>query len=169
MGVQVFTDLKIWQRARFWSKAIFQHTQTAAFKADRRLVEQINDSSESVMANIAEGFGRGTQGEFVTFLGYALGSLNETQSHLTAAYDREYLTRDDYAALFAEGTEIRKMTVAFLSHMVMQGSGVKNVRKPPPTMSDYAWELYERVTGKERPEFFKQHAPTTRNRKAALA
>jgi len=40
------------------------------------------------MANIAEGFGRGTQAEFVTFLGYSLGSLNETQSHLCAAYDR---------------------------------------------------------------------------------
>jgi four helix bundle protein len=165
VGVQVFTDLKIWQRARLWSKAIFKHTQTTPFKSDRRLVEQVNDSSESVMANIAEGFGRGTQAEFVTFLGYALGSLNETQSHLTAAYDREYLSRDDYATLFAEGTEIRKMTIAFLTSMVMSGSGVKNVRKPPAAMSEYAWELYERVTGKERPEFFKQNPSSARNGK----
>ena len=74
MGVQVFTDLLIWQRARKWSKAIFRHTLTDKFARDRRLVEQINDSSESVMSNIAEGFGRGTQGEFIQFLGYALGS-----------------------------------------------------------------------------------------------
>ena len=63
------------------------------------------------MSNIAEGFGRGTQGEFVTFLGYAIGSLNETQSHLTAAYDRDYLAREIYGSLFADGTEIRRMTV----------------------------------------------------------
>jgi four helix bundle protein len=94
MAVKVFTDLLIWQRARAWSKKIFQATRQEPFRLDRRLVEQINDSSESVMSNIAEGFGRGTQGEFVTFLGYALGSLNETQSHLCAAYDREYLARE---------------------------------------------------------------------------
>jgi four helix bundle protein len=75
-GVRNFTDLLIWQRAREWSKSIFQYTKHDAFSRDRRLVEQINDSSESVMSNIAEGFGRGTQGEFITFLGYALGSLN---------------------------------------------------------------------------------------------
>ena len=76
------------------------------------------------MSNIAEGFGRGTQGEFVTFLGYALGSLNETQSHLCAAYDRAYLEKATFAELFADGTEIRKMTVGFIKSMVMPGSGV---------------------------------------------
>ena len=81
-GVRVFTDLLIWQKARAWSKAIFWETKKSPFYNDQRLVVQINDSSESVFANMAEGFGRGTQGEFVTFLGYSLGSLNETQSHL---------------------------------------------------------------------------------------
>jgi four helix bundle protein len=154
MGVQVFTELKIWQRSRKWSKDIFTLTKRAPFPADRRLVEQINDSSESVMSNIAEGFGRGTQGEFIQFLGYSLGSLNETQSHLTAAYDREYITPDEYALLFGEGTEIRKMTVAFITSMVMTGSGVKNIKKPTNFAYDVR-EIYERITGKERPA----HAP----------
>src|SRR5438045_4023705 len=92
-GVRVFTDLLMWRKARAWAKRIFEQTEREPFSRDRRLVEQVNDSSESVMANIAEGFGRGTQGEFVQFLGYALGSTNETQSHLCAAYDRGYLTR----------------------------------------------------------------------------
>jgi four helix bundle protein len=157
MGVQVFTDLLIWQRARKWSKAIFKHTLNDPFAADRRLVEQINDLSDSVMANIAEGFGRGTQGEFVQFLGYSLGSLNETQSHLAAAYDREYLSRDAFAALFAEGTEIRKMTVSFITNMVLGGSGVKNIRKPTNFAND-VWEIYERVTGKPRPPYAPQPA-----------
>src|SRR5438093_1535227 len=124
MDVRVFTDLLIWQRAREWSKRIFQLTKHAPFAGDRRLVEQVNDSSESVMSNMAEGFGRGTQGEFITFLGYALGSLNETQSHLTAAYDREYVTKDEFGELFQEGTEIRKMTVTFIRSMILGGSGV---------------------------------------------
>jgi four helix bundle protein len=80
-----FTDLQFWQRARQWSKDIWQLTQQPPFTRDERLVRQINDSSESVMSNMAEGFGRGTQEEFITFLGYAIGSLDDTQSHLCAA------------------------------------------------------------------------------------
>ncbi len=154
-GVRSFNDLLCWQRARTWSKRIFALTQSAPFAADRRLVEQINDSSESVMSNIAEGFGRGTQGEFIQFLGYALGSLDETRSHLCAAYDRGYLERDTYASLFAEGIEIRKMTVSFLQRMVLDGSGVKNLHRRK-NWSEQVWELYERVTEKPRPEMFQQ-------------
>jgi four helix bundle protein len=154
-AAKVFTDLLIWKRARAWSKRIFQRTRLEPFSRDRRLVEQVNDSSESVMANIAEGFGRGTQGEFVTFLGYAIASLNETQSHLCAAYDRDYLSRQEFAELFQEGTEIRKMSVAFLRSMVLAGSGVKHIRKYK-SWSEQVWETYERLTGKPRPEFFQQ-------------
>ena len=99
-GVSNFTDLLIWQKARQWSKDIFQHAKHDPFSSDRRLVVQVNDSSESVMSNIAEGFGRGTQGEFLVFLGYAIGSLNETQSHLCAAVDREYLPPAQFDELF---------------------------------------------------------------------
>lgn len=154
MGVQCFTELRIWQRSREWSKQIFFLTQRKPFLNDRRLVEQINDSSESVMSNIAEGFGRGTQGEFITFLGYALGSLDETRSHLCAAYDRKFLSRDEFAEQFQEGTEIRKMTVAFIRSMVMPKSGVKHIRKTK-NWTDEVWELYERVTGEQRPELFR--------------
>jgi four helix bundle protein len=157
-GVRVFTDLLIWQRARAWSKSIFRTTRREPFARDRRLVEQLNDSSESVMSNIAEGFGRGTQGEFITFLGYALGSLNETQSHLCAAYDREYLSREEFAQLYWEGTDIRKMTTTFLRSMVLSGSGVKNCKRVR-SWSDEVWEMYERYTGKPRPEFFQKKAP----------
>src|SRR6476620_7402085 len=105
MGVRNFTDLLIWKRARAWSKDVFWRASEGQFAKDQRLTVQINDSSESVMSNIAEGFGRGTQEEFVTFLGYALGSLDETLSHLCAAYDRKYLTKDEFAALYARGEE----------------------------------------------------------------
>src|SRR5438105_2344831 len=116
-AARVFTELKFWQRAREWSKDIFEKTQIEPFHSGRRLVAQINDSSASVMANIAEGFGRGSQGEFVLFLGYAFGSVNETQSHLCVAYDRKFVTKDAFGKLFQTGTEIRKMAVAFLKAM----------------------------------------------------
>jgi len=53
-AVRNFTDLYFWQRARQWSKNIFKLTGRKPFCNDHRLVAQINDSSESVHANIAE-------------------------------------------------------------------------------------------------------------------
>ncbi|HEY2908599.1 MAG TPA: four helix bundle protein [Gemmataceae bacterium] len=152
-GARSFTELQNWQRARVWSRDIFHATQKAPFARDQRLVVQINDSSESVMSNIAEGFGRGTQEEFITFLGYAMGSLDETQSHLVAAYDRGYLSKEKYAILFREGTAIRKLTVGFIRAMILPRGGVRTLGKRP-NWSDRTWEIYERVTGKPRPAIF---------------
>lgn len=152
-GVKAFNDLHCWQEARILSREIYQRTKSSPFSTDHRLVVQINDSSESVMSNIAEGFGRGTQGEFVQFLGYAIGSLDETRSHLVAAYDRQYLSKTEYESLFRRGIVVRKMIVKLITSMVMPGSGVKH-RRNQKRWTDEVWELYERVTGKPRPELF---------------
>jgi four helix bundle protein len=128
-GARRFADLVIWQKARVWSKKIFYATKKDPFCRDLRLVMQINDSTDSVMANIAEGFGRGTQAQFIIFLGYCLGSLDETQSHLCAAYDRQYLSKGEFADLFQQGTEIGKMTISFVRSMVLPGSGARDFKK----------------------------------------
>lgn len=154
-GVKNFTDLAFWNRARQWSKAIFRVSKREPFARDRRLVVQINDATSSVCANVAEGFGQGTQGEFVTFLGYAIGSLNETQSHLSIAFDREYLFESEFAQHFREGTEIRKQIVAFLQAMNKPGGGVKHFR-PYKSWPDRCWENFERRTGQPRPEWAKR-------------
>ncbi len=149
-GIKNFTDLIMWQRARQWSKDVYLRSKQEPFCRDQRLVVQVNDSTESVMSNIAEGFGRSMQDEFITFLGYALGSLDESRSHLCAAYDRGYLSKDEFAALFQEGTEIRKLVVGFIRKMVLPGSGVKHVR-PHDDWTQKVWDVYERATGKPRP------------------
>jgi four helix bundle protein len=162
-----FTDLQFWQRARQWSKDIWQLTQNQPFARDQRLVVQINDSSESVMANMAEGFGRGTQEEFITFLGYAIGSLDETQSHLCAAYDRSYVDKATFGRLWQEGIEIRKLTVAFIRSMILPRGGVRALGRPP-AWSSRVWEIYERVSGQRRPEMFeatREPEPPPRNDK----
>ncbi len=152
-----FTELQFWQRAREWSKEIFHLSQHPPFARDQRLVIQINDSSESVMANMAEGFGRGTQEEFITFLGYAIDSLDETKSHLCAAYDRGFL-RQRPVCEAVQGTEIRKLTVAFIRSMILPRGGVRTLGKPIQ-WSSRAWEIYERVTGQPRPTQFETPPP----------
>lgn len=93
--IVAFEDLEIWKESRDVCKTIFGFTQRMGFKQDFALVDQINRSSGSVMDNIAEGFGRGGNKEFVQFLYYSKASLLETKSQIYRATDRNYLTLDE--------------------------------------------------------------------------
>lgn len=95
MMILAFEELEIWKESREVCKAVFQFTQRLEFKRDFALVDQINRSSGSVMDNIAEGFGRGGNKEFVQFLHYSKASLLETKSQIYRATDRNYLTLDE--------------------------------------------------------------------------
>jgi hypothetical protein len=56
----------------------------------------------------------------------------------------------EFAKRFQEGTEIRKMIVAFIRALVQPGSGLKHLRKQA-SWTDRVWEVYERTTGQRRP------------------
>ena len=63
--------------------------------------------------------------------------------------------KDEFATLFAEGTEIRKMTVGLILSMVKPGGGVKFSRQFK-SWTEVNWERFERITDKQRPEFFRK-------------
>ena len=68
-----FEDLEIWRDARLLTKATDQLTQDARFAKDFALRDQIRRAAVSIMSNIAEGFERGGNQEFVQFLYIAKG------------------------------------------------------------------------------------------------
>jgi len=87
-----FEDLIAWQKARDLARELYQVTAAARFRADLGLRDQIRRASVSVMANLAEGFERGSSREFHQFLVIAKGSCAEVRSHLYVAQDVGYLT-----------------------------------------------------------------------------
>ncbi|MBS1249180.1 MAG: hypothetical protein MAG431_00753 [Chloroflexi bacterium] len=89
-----FEDIRSWQNARILSRMIYQVSNQGAFAKDYRLRDQIRGAAGSVMHNIAEGFGAGSDNEFIRFLGYARRSAAETQSQLYIALDQNYITED---------------------------------------------------------------------------
>ncbi|HMJ08461.1 MAG TPA: four helix bundle protein, partial [Pyrinomonadaceae bacterium] len=73
---------------------------------------QIRRASVSIMANIAEGFGRRSDKEFAHFLNIAHASTYEVQSHLYVAFDLNYLDDAAFADLYSKLEEICRMTHA---------------------------------------------------------
>ncbi len=65
MQAKTFEDLIVWQRAKELTKLIYSSTNNGAFQKDFGLKDQIQRASVSVMSNIAEGFGRGGNKEFI--------------------------------------------------------------------------------------------------------
>jgi len=78
--------LKIWKFARALTRAIYQLTKDPKFSKDFGLRDQIQRAAVSILSNIAEGFERGGNQEFIQFLYVAKGSCGEVRSQLYVAY-----------------------------------------------------------------------------------
>ena len=94
--IQNFEDLNVWQRTRELSGSVYELTKKKDFSKDYSLVDQIRRSSISVLSNIAEGFERGSNKEFMQFLYIAKGSCGEVRSQLYIALDQRYTTEEDF-------------------------------------------------------------------------
>ena len=110
--VRDFEELAIFQKARELSKKIYPVTNREVFKSDYRFVQQIRAAAGSIMDNIAEGFERTGNKEFLNFLYIAKGSCGEVRSQLIRANDVGYLTPEEYEELY---TECRKLSAAIMN------------------------------------------------------
>ena len=111
-AVRDFEELAIFQKARELSKKIYPITQRGKFKNDFRFVQQIRAAAGSIMDNIAEGFERTGNKEFLNFLYIAKGSCGEVRSQLIRANDNGYLTKEEYDELY---TECRKLSAGIMN------------------------------------------------------
>src|SRR6476469_331568 len=105
-----FYDLPVYKSCRTFKKNISQLVKNCFPKSeDYHLKAQVIDSSRSVTANIAEGFGRFHFQENIQFCRQARGSLTETVDHMITAFDYEYISseqlkilNDEYKMCFKE-------------------------------------------------------------------
>ena len=112
-----FEDLKVWQKSREFCRHIFELISKEAFAKDFALLGQLKRSSGSIMDNIAEGFGRLGNNEFINFLSYASASALESKSQLYRAFDRNYITEEKQKELFILLDEIFKMINALIAYL----------------------------------------------------
>jgi four helix bundle protein len=115
--IERFEDLTSWQKARELNRLIYKATRNGAFAKDFGLRDQIRRASVSVMSNIAEGFERGGDKEFIQFLSNAKGSCGEVRCQLYAALDEEYLNETEFEELYEQSMEISRLVSGFMAYL----------------------------------------------------
>ena len=119
--IRRFEDLEVFQKARSLCKEVYRITNIDPFKGDYRFVQQIRAAAGSIMDNIAEGFERNGNKEFVSFLYIAKGSCGEVRSQLIRAEDIDFVDSDTAKGLYAECLSISKMLTSLFPSIKKSG------------------------------------------------
>jgi four helix bundle protein len=110
-------DLEAWKMAREVTREIYRFARAGDFARDFGLRDQICRSSVSIMSNIAEGFERDGDKEFVNFLSITKASAGETRSLLYVALDQEYITQDQFDSAHGKVLENSRIISGLSSYL----------------------------------------------------
>ena len=117
MKIKNFEDIEAWKEARNLNKLVYQISRKDPFRRDFGLTSQIQRASISVMANIAEGFDRQSDKEFIQYLSIASSSASEIQSHLYAALDLAYIKEEEFKNLHEQTKKVKKLINGFIAYL----------------------------------------------------
>ena len=123
-----FEDLTIFQMARNLCKEVYVITRHSEFKKDTRFVQQIHAAAGSIMDNIAEGYERDGNKEFINFLYIAKGSCGEVRSQLIRASDVGFIDKETAKRLYEDSINLSKAISKFIISLKRSSvSGLKNM------------------------------------------
>lgn len=84
------------------------------------MVQQTRRSSVSIPANIAEGYGRRTTGDYIRFLNISQGSINELETHLILSQRVGLSTKKDTASIISLVREESRMIIPLIKKLQLQ-------------------------------------------------
>ena len=119
--VRSHRDLLVWQKAMGLVDRVYDLAESFPAREGYGLTSQITRAIVSVPANIAEGQGRSTAKDFANFLAIARGSLMETETLLTVAVRRGFVSDVDTAPAFKQITEVSKMLTSLRRQIAAKG------------------------------------------------
>jgi four helix bundle protein len=115
--IERFEDIECWQKARTLTKSIYAVTLEGRFSKDFGLRDQLRRSSVSILSNIAEGFERDGNKEFVQFLSLAKGSCGEARAQLYVALDQQYISQEQFGSMSEKAIEISRMLSGLIKYL----------------------------------------------------
>jgi four helix bundle protein len=129
--VERFEDLECWKSGRVLRQAIYRYTRGQRFAMDHALVSQIRRAAQSVTSNIAEGFEREGNREFLQFLSQSKGSIGEVKDQLYTALDEAYITEQEFRQAYTLADDTTRITGGLMSYLRRaQITGSKFKRSP---------------------------------------
>ena len=114
MIIEHFEDIEAWKESRILVKEIyfvFNKIKDFSFR------DQIQRAAVSIMTNIAEGFDRGSNREFIQFLVIARGSASEVRSLLYTGADIGYIDKDTFAPLHERCIKLTNLINGFIRYL----------------------------------------------------
>lgn len=111
--MKTFRDLFIWQKAMTLVTNTYQITQQFPNEELFGLTSQIRRSAVSIPSNIAEGYGRESQKDFLRFINFAVSSLFELQTQIEIVKNINYLNETEFNNIFYKTRELEAMMIAF--------------------------------------------------------
>jgi four helix bundle protein len=126
--IEKFEDLEAWKMARKATKEIYEVSSREQFSRDFALVNQIRRASISILSNIAEGFERNGDKEFLQFLSIAKGSCGEVRAQLYVAFDQNYIDEEKFKKVSDELSETSRIIsglMKYLQQSKLRGSKFK--------------------------------------------
>ncbi len=115
--IEAFEQIISWQEARLLNEKIGKLIDDGTFKTSFRLINQIEGSAGSIMDNIAEGFERGGNKEFIQFLYIAKASCGELRSQLYRSLDRKYINEKEFEDLSVHAKKISSLIQKLISYL----------------------------------------------------
>lgn len=115
--INTFKEIRSWQHAKELSVECYKLTQEDQFRFDFAMVNQMRRCAISVPSNIAEGFERKGNKEFIQFLFIAAGSLGELQTQLIISSEIGLLEPTRLAKLESKCEDVKKMIYGMISYL----------------------------------------------------
>ena len=106
---KTFEEINAWQNARVLVRDVYAVTRSGDFGKDYGLKDQIQRAAISICSNIAEGFERRGNKEFINFLWIAKGSAAEVCSQLHNARDLGYISDEQFKSIYDSVKQIGGM------------------------------------------------------------
>lgn len=115
--IEKIEDIISWQKGIELCNEIYEVTEKQFFSKDYGLKDQIRRCSVSIPSNIAEGFERESNRQFVYFLIIAKGSAGELKTQLYIAKKRNYISDEEFQKLLNDVSNLSKQIGKFISYL----------------------------------------------------
>ena len=120
--IRSYRDLEVWERGIGLAEAVYRVTKS--FPAEERfgMASQMQRAAVSVPSNIAEGWGRGPQADFLRFLAIVRGSLYELTTQVIIARRVGLVAEDEASVVMDQADTLSRKLLAYIRSLKARSS-----------------------------------------------